>query len=175
MTPFVFLKIYQNPINSSSQSTDSNKNNKFFSGLIAGLIGAFAVYPIDVIKTRMQNQVSTNKLYSNGVDCCKKLWKSDGYYGFYRGCLIQLMGVGPEKAIKLYAYTFCTNNSKNELSDHIIGGLFAGTCQVMITCPYEMIKINMQMNNKFEYLKLYTGVSACFLRDIPFSGIYFPT
>jgi hypothetical protein len=44
-----------------------------------------------------------------------------------------------------------------------------------------MIKINLQMNNKINYLelinlkRLYRGASACFLRDIPFSGIYFPT
>ena len=36
------------------------------------------------------------------------------------------------------------------------------------------------MNNKINYMellnvkKIYTGASACFLRDIPFSGIYFP-
>jgi solute carrier family 25 (mitochondrial aspartate/glutamate transporter), member 12/13 len=179
MTLFIFSKLYEKSYYYQYQINNQNKNpdnnNKFLSGLIAGLIGAFTVYPIDVIKTRMQNQVSTNKLYSNGFDCCKKLWKSDGLLGFYRGCLIQLFGVGPEKAVKLYAYSFVVNDSKNRLIDHIAGGICAGACQVMITCPYEMIKINMQMNNKIEYTKLYTGVSACFLRDIPFSGLYFPT
>jgi solute carrier family 25 aspartate/glutamate transporter 12/13 len=46
-----------------------------------------------------------------------------------------------------------------------------------------MIKIQYQMGltqNKsiFEIIKtirLYKGASACFLRDIPFSAIYFPT
>lgn len=184
MTYFVYSRLYEKSSNykvmtqSDTKSIQPNTNkdsNNFLVGLFAGLVGAFAVYPIDVIKTRMQNQNSTNKLYSNGFDCCKKLWGQDGIIGFYRGCLIQLFGVGPEKAIKLYVYTFTVKDSNNKLSDHIIGGLLAGTCQVMVTCPYEMIKINMQMNNKIEYRKLYTGVSACFLRDIPFSGIYFPT
>ena len=174
MTLFLHTKLYEKSYYYQSQNKNPDNNNKFLSGLIAGLVGAFSVYPIDVIKTKMQNQTITNKLYSNGFDCCKKIWKSDGIYGFYRGCLIQLLGVGPEKAVKLYAYSYVTKDS-NKLTDHIIGGLFAGACQVVITCPYEMIKINMQMNNKIEYTKLYTGVSACFLRDIPFSGIYFPT
>lgn len=173
MTPFVFSKLYDKSY--EYKHINPEDNNKFISGLIAGLTGSFAVYPIDVIKTRMQNQISSNKLYSSGFDCCKKLWKSDGILGFYRGCLIQLLGVGPEKAVKLYAYSFVTKDSNNRLIDHVTGGLCAGVCQVMITCPYEMIKINMQMNNKIEYNKLYTGVSACFLRDIPFSGLYFPT
>jgi solute carrier family 25 aspartate/glutamate transporter 12/13 len=177
MTPFVFSKLYDKSYEYKPQykKIDPDDNNKFISGLIAGLVGAFAVYPIDVVKTKMQNQISSNKLYSSGFDCCKKIWNSNGIYGFYRGCLIQLFGVGPEKAVKLYVYTFVTSYSNYKLTDHIIGGICAGACQVIITCPYEMIKINMQMNNKIEYSKLYTGVTACFLRDIPFSGIYFPT
>jgi solute carrier family 25 aspartate/glutamate transporter 12/13 len=150
-------------------------------GLISGSIGAFAVYPIDVIKTRMQNQnIKLNKLYNNGFDCSVKLWRDGGIRSFYRGSIPQMLGVGPEKAIKFVGYNYVINKmDKTELKTHIYGGLFAGTCQVLITSPYEMIKINMQMNNKIDYnkflLSIYKGASACFLRDIPFSGIYFPT
>ena len=154
--------------------------NTFLTGLIAGSIGAFAVYPIDVVKTQMQNQTSINKLYLNGFDCWKQLWKQGGIKSFYRGCIPQMIGVAPEKAIKLVAYTLISESNPDELKSHIAGGLFAGACQVIVTSPYEMIKINLQMNNKINYTellnikKIYTGASACFLRDIPFSGIYFP-
>lgn len=167
--------------NKNKETNDSKTSgNTFLTGLVAGSIGAFAVYPIDVVKTQMQNQTSTNKLYSNGFDCWRQLWKQGGIKPFYRGCIPQMIGVAPEKAIKLVAYTFVSENNPNELKSHIAGGLLAGTCQVMVTSPYEMIKINLQMNNKINYVellnlkKIYTGASACFLRDIPFSGIYFP-
>lgn len=156
-------------------------NNSFVTGLLAGSIGAFVVYPIDVVKTRMQNQNSAvNKIYNNGWDCCRKLWTQGKLKSFYRGCVPQMIGVAPEKAVKLFAYTTVTNKlNHDKISTQILGGLLAGTCQVLITNPYEMIKINLQMNNKIKYnelnfKKLYTGASACFLRDIPFSGIYFP-
>lgn len=176
MVPFNNTRLYDKCFYCIQNKNNEYKNDilNFLYGLAAGCIGAFAVYPIDVIKTRMQNQVSTNIIYKNGFDCCKKIWETDGLYGFYRGSLIQLIGVGPEKAVKLFAYKYTVNDSNN-LIDHFYGGLVAGTCQVMITCPYEMIKINMQMKNKINIIKLYTGVSACFLRDIPFSGMYFPT
>ena len=181
MTPFIYTKLYDKYFYPMNKNIKTSINYKYYQtiynfscGIFAGCIGAFVVYPIDVIKTRMQNQLSNNKLYLNGFDCCKKLWKIDGIIGFYRGLFIQLIGVGPEKAIKIFAYKSIVNDS-NKLKDHIIGGLVAGTCQVFITCPYEMIKINMQMNNKIEYRRLYTGIYPCFLRDIPFSGIYFPT
>jgi solute carrier family 25 aspartate/glutamate transporter 12/13 len=88
--------------------------------------------------------------------------------------------VGPEKAVKLFTYTAITKKHKDDFHYHLLGGLAAGTAQVTITSPYEMIKTNLQMANKFDYSqllnfkKLYTGASACYLRDIPFSGIYFP-
>ena len=162
---------------------NNNSNSLFVKGLIAGSIGAFVVYPIDVIKTKMQNQNNLqNKIYNNGFDCFKKLWKEGRLKPFYRGCIPQMIGVAPEKAVKLFAYSTITNKfNKDLLITNICGGLIAGTCQVIITSPYEMIKINLQMNNKINYSellnikKLYTGASACFLRDIPFSGIYFPT
>ena len=62
----------------------------------------------------------------------------------------------------------------------------AGFSQVIITNPMEILKIQMQMqSNKSNYQtiikniggikNLYKGFSLCMMRDIPFSGIYFPT
>lgn len=159
-------------------SINNNYNNSIINGLISGSVGAFAVYPIDVIKTRMQNQnTQIEKLYNSGFDCAKKLWKQGKHKLFYKGCLPQLVGIGPEKAVKLYVYNYYINNNQNSnIYNHIIGGLLAGTSQVIITCPYEVIKINLQMNQQItlNLSTLYKGASACFFRDIPFSGIYFP-
>lgn len=95
------------------------------------------MYPIDLVKTRMQNQRSTGSfvgelMYKNSFDCAKKVLRYEGFFGFYRGrprsesipaffsftssafsalaicfysCFTglvpQLIGVAPEKAIKL--------------------------------------------------------------------------
>lgn len=68
-------------------------------------VGATAVYPIDLVKTRMQNQRSGSfvgeLMYRNSIDCCKKVIRHEGFFGLYRGLVPQLMGVAPEKAIKL--------------------------------------------------------------------------
>lgn len=57
-------------------------------------VGATAVYPIDLVKTRMQNQRSRvvgEVLYKNSTDCIKKVFKNEGLIGFYRGLLPQLV------------------------------------------------------------------------------------
>ena len=72
----------------------------FIQGSIAGGIGATAVYPIDLVKTRMQNQrvgADGKRMYKNSIDCFKQLVAKEGVKGLYRGLLPQLVGVAPEK------------------------------------------------------------------------------
>lgn len=68
-------------------------------------LGATAVYPIDLVKTRMQNQRTGSLVgevaYRNSLDCFKKVVRHEGVLGLYRGLVPQLIGVAPEKAIKL--------------------------------------------------------------------------
>lgn len=63
------------------------------------------MYPIDLVKTRMQNQrtgpIVGELAYRNSMDCLKKVIRHEGVLGLYRGLVPQLLGVAPEKAIKL--------------------------------------------------------------------------
>ena len=66
----------------------------FGLGSIAGAFGATVVYPIDLVKTRMQNQRSTvvgQLLYLNSIDCAKKVIRNEGPTGLYRGLVPQLV------------------------------------------------------------------------------------
>jgi solute carrier family 25 (mitochondrial aspartate/glutamate transporter), member 12/13 len=53
----------------------------------------------------MQNQRSGpivgELAYRNSLDCFKKVIRHEGFAGLYRGLVPQLLGVAPEKAIKL--------------------------------------------------------------------------
>uniref|UniRef100_A0A674PAE7 Solute carrier family 25 member 12 n=1 Tax=Takifugu rubripes TaxID=31033 RepID=A0A674PAE7_TAKRU len=161
--------------------------------------GATAVYPIDLVKTRMQNQRSTGSfvgelMYKNSFDCAKKVLRYEGFFGFYRGLLPQLIGVAPEKAIKLTMNDFVrdkftTVDGTIVLPAEILAGGCAGASQVIFTNPLEIVKIRLQVAGEITtgprvsalnvvrelgFFGLYKGAKACFLRDIPFSAIYFP-
>ncbi|XP_076602428.1 electrogenic aspartate/glutamate antiporter SLC25A12, mitochondrial-like isoform X1 [Chaetodon auriga] len=172
---------------------------RFSLGSIAGATGATAVYPIDLVKTRMQNQRSTGSfvgelMYKNSFDCAKKVLRYEGFFGFYRGLLPQLIGVAPEKAIKLTVNDFVrdkftTQDDTIPLPAEILAGGCAGASQVIFTNPLEIVKIRLQVAGEITtgprvsalsvvrdlgFFGLYKGAKACFLRDIPFSAIYFP-
>ncbi|CAG8462689.1 12264_t:CDS:2 [Dentiscutata erythropus] len=174
----------------------------FALGSVAGAVGATVVYPIDLVKTRMQNQRSRvvgELLYRNSIDCFQKVVKNEGIKGLYSGLGPQLVGVAPEKAIKLTVNDLMRSLLKNKdtgfipLHYEIISGGVAGGCQVIFTNPLEIVKIRLQIQGEIaknvdiprksavQIVKelglfgLYRGASACLLRDIPFSGIYFST
>jgi len=183
----------------------------FALGALAGGIGAAAVYPIDLVKTRMQNQrigADGKRMYKNSWDCFLKTVQTEGALGLYKGLPPQLLGVAPEKAIKLTvndllreAFTKIDHGS-GERTIHfgleVFSGACAGACQVLVTNPLEITKIRLQVQGETARLLkeagkpippplssiaivkdlglagLYKGASACLLRDIPFSAIYFP-
>nr|XP_032513150.1 calcium-binding mitochondrial carrier protein Aralar1 isoform X4 [Danaus plexippus plexippus] len=171
---------------------------RFTLGSIAGAVGASAVYPIDLVKTRMQNQRTGSFIgevaYRNSWDCFKKVIRHEGIFGLYRGLVPQLIGVAPEKAIKLTMNDlvrdkFMDKKGNISLYAEILAGACAGGSQVVFTNPLEIVKIRLQVAGEIAggskvkawsvvkdlgLFGLYKGAKACLLRDVPFSAIYFP-
>lgn len=71
------------------------------NGAIAGIVGVTCVFPIDLVKTRLQSQSNTNRIYNSMFDCFRKSLKSQGLRGMYSGSGVNLILITPEKAIKL--------------------------------------------------------------------------
>ncbi|TKY87655.1 hypothetical protein EX895_003236 [Sporisorium graminicola] len=193
----------EKPVKSALAEVGKSAYN-FGLGGIAGSIGATIVYPIDLVKTRMQNQrsavVGEPLMYKNSLDCVKKVFRNEGLRGFYSGLGPQLLGVAPEKAIKLTVNDLVRGHAKDPITGNItlpwelIAGGAAGGCQVVFTNPLEIVKIRLQVAGEIAksegadrvargavhivrqlgLVGLYKGASACLLRDIPFSAIYFP-
>uniref|UniRef100_A0AAR2JGY4 EF-hand domain-containing protein n=1 Tax=Pygocentrus nattereri TaxID=42514 RepID=A0AAR2JGY4_PYGNA len=110
------------------------------------------------------------------------------------GLVPQLLGVAPEKAIKLTVNDFVRGKAMQKdgtvpLHLEILAGGCAGGSQVIFTNPLEIVKIRLQVAGEITtgprvsalsvirdlgFFGLYKGAKACFLRDIPFSAIYFP-
>ncbi|XP_029615376.1 mitochondrial glutamate carrier 1 [Salmo trutta] len=128
---------------------------KLINGGIAGLIGVSCVFPIDLAKTRLQNQQNGSRLYTSMSDCLIKTIRSEGYFGMYRGSAVNLTLVTPEKAIKLAANDFfrqylSKDGQKLTLIKEMLAGCGAGTCQVIVTTPMEMLKIQLQDAGRIE-------------------------
>lgn len=124
----------------------------------------------------------------------------------YRGSAVNILLITPEKAIKLAANDYfrhhlTTKDGKLPITRQMAAGGLAGLCQIVITTPMELLKIQMQDAGRvaaqlkaagksipktsasqiaMELLKqkgiagLYKGTGATALRDVSFSMVYFP-
>ncbi|KAK0396584.1 hypothetical protein QR680_001775 [Steinernema hermaphroditum] len=178
---------------------------KILNGGFAGIVGVTCVFPIDLVKTRLQNQrVEPNgkAQYSGILDCARQTWRNGGATIFrkigslYSGSGVNILLITPEKAIKLVANDFfrytLSKPGEKQLSTFrgMIAGGSAGFCQVIVTTPMELLKIQMQQasgSGKMSATKLalgllkekgiaglYRGLGSTLARDVTFSVIYFP-
>ena len=170
------------------------------------------MFPLDLVKTRLQNQkIGQNgeKMYDGMLDCLKKTLKSEGYFGMYRGSAVNILLITPEKAIKLASNDFFRHKLRKldgtlpVLREMVAGGS-AGMCQIVVTTPMDLLKIQLQDAGRVaaqlkaqgqstahlpkisalsitrELLAtkgifgLYKGFMATMLRTVSFSMVYFP-
>lgn len=141
------------------------------------------------------------RMYLSSFDCLKQALRFEGIAGLYRGLLPPFMAVGPEKFIKFTVNDLLKGLSDSGEKDHwsmeMASGACAGACQLLVTNPFEITKIRMQLQGESTRLYretgcrapralsfsevaadlgisgLYRGAQACLLRDIPFGAIYF--
>jgi len=185
---------------------------KIVNGGIAGIIGVSCVFPLDLVKTRLQNQKlgpNGEKMYTGMRDCFMKTYRAEGYFGMYRGSAVNILLITPEKAIKLAANDFFRHKLTRPdgtlpVTREMLAGGSAGLCQIVVTTPMELLKIQLQDAGRVHaQLKaagqstahlpkisalsvtkellatkgifgLYRGTKATMLRDVSFSVVYFP-
>ncbi|KAJ2908254.1 mitochondrial aspartate-glutamate transporter agc1, partial [Coemansia aciculifera] len=129
---------------------------KLGNGAVAGITGVSIVFPLDMVKTRLQNQKPVNGRlpYAGGIDCFRQIVRQEGVRGLYRGLVPNLAGVTPEKAIKLAANDIMrgilaerigTSPDRLPVAYGALAGATAGLCQFVATNPMEIVKIHMQV------------------------------
>jgi solute carrier family 25 aspartate/glutamate transporter 12/13 len=160
----------------------------FFLGIISAGVASTFVYPLDKIKTRIQNSGGT---ISSSL---RSIWKNEGPIYLFRGLSPQIAMIGPINAAQLASndlgHRFFRGNQKERdltIFETTASAGFAGVVEISLINPQEAVKINMQMQglngipseNPIKVVKhlgirgLYKGVTACALRDMPFNVLYF--
>jgi len=105
------------------------------------------VFPLDLVKTRLQNSKpgpNGEKMYTGMLDCFKKTYRAEGYFGMYRGSGVNILLITPEKAIKLAAndffrYKFTRADGTLPVLREMAAGGSAGMCQIVVTTPMELL------------------------------------
>ncbi|EGZ22063.1 hypothetical protein PHYSODRAFT_251306 [Phytophthora sojae] len=149
-------------------------------GATAGMGGIIAVYPVDVVKTRMQN----SRVASSAVQTLTTIFRNEGVGSFYKGLGPQLCGTIPDKAVSLATREFVKSffDKPNEFKASLTSAAVSGVMQSIVMNPVEVVKVRMQLDSTLKPLGvirelglqgLYRGYSACLARDVMFASTYF--
>ena len=75
-------------------------------GAFSGALGATIVYPLNVLRTRLQTQGTRMHpaRYTGIADVARKTWRHEGYRGLYKGLTPNIMKVAPALSITWVVY-----------------------------------------------------------------------
>jgi len=165
----------------------------FTAGAIAGISEILTFYPLDVVKTRMQLSVGTDKLGLLGT--FKGIIAKEGPGRLYRGLVPPLLMEAPKRAIKFAANdfwgkTFLQFSGRKKMDQQlaILTGCSAGATESFVVVPFELVKIRLQdkastyagpidvvrkIVQQQGLLGMYSGMESTFWRHVWWNGGFF--
>ncbi|KAG9404502.1 Hydrogenosomal carrier protein [Aphanomyces cochlioides] len=149
------------------------------SGAVAGMVATIAVYPMELIRTHLI--VSNRAATINKV--CANILRTEGLFGFYRGCFSGLVGAIPFEGIQFACYEYGKhyamehrwllwdwpeNKTQLHTCDHLTLGSLSGALAQMVAYPFDTIKKRLQIQAKGGVQ--YKGLLDCFFKVIRDEG-----
>ncbi|KAI8900104.1 mitochondrial carrier domain-containing protein [Globomyces pollinis-pini] len=80
--------------------------NNFIAGTIGGTIGTLLNTPFDVVKTRVQSQISAPFKYNWAIPAIGTIAKEEGFGALYKGFVPKVLRLGPGGGILLVVFDY---------------------------------------------------------------------
>ncbi|EZA61844.1 mitochondrial folate transporter/carrier isoform X2 [Ooceraea biroi] len=202
-----FYFFFYNTIKTSIQGGNSKKplgpSMHMFAAADAGVLTLLMTNPIWVVKTRLCLQyaddvnMAESKKYRGMTDALKKIYKTEGIRGLYKGLVPGLFGVShgaiqfmayEEMKNKYYNYLNVPIDTKLSTTEYIIFAAMSKLIAAASTYPYQVVRARLQDHHhdyrgtwhcvqctwRYESWRgFYKGLSANLIRVTPATVITF--
>ncbi|KAK9448596.1 mitochondrial carrier domain-containing protein [Limtongia smithiae] len=137
--------------------------SNLMAGAFAGIMEHTVMYPIDAIKTRMQDVNVRGRSYTSISNAISRISATEGARTLWRGITSVAIGAGPAHAVYFSVYEFTKNAlGGNEAGYHPLATSLAGACATTaadaLMNPFDVIKQRMQL-----YGSKFPNIGACAL------------
>uniref|UniRef100_A0A8C9WJD9 Solute carrier family 25 member 24 n=1 Tax=Scleropages formosus TaxID=113540 RepID=A0A8C9WJD9_SCLFO len=141
----------------SAEGGKVQTHERFIAGSLAGATAQTAIYPMEVMKTRLTLRKTGQ--YSGMFDCAKKILKKEGIKAFYKGYIPNILGIIPYAGIDLAVYeslknAWLSNYAKDTANPGVIVllgcGTISSTCGQLASYPLALIRTRMQAQASLE-------------------------
>jgi Mitochondrial carrier protein len=136
---------------------------KAVAGALGAVLANTLVYPLDIVKTRLQVQSSVQEIgdererYNGTADAIKKIYAKRGILGLYSGLVGSLIGVASQNFAYFYWYGLIrgaySRRHKNisTAAELLLGALAAALAQIF-TIPVSVVTTRQQTSEEDESL-----------------------
>ncbi|XP_024971715.1 calcium-binding mitochondrial carrier protein SCaMC-1-like isoform X4 [Cynara cardunculus var. scolymus] len=157
---------------------DIGTSGRLLAGGMAGAVAQTAIYPMDLVKTRLQTFVSGNGKVPSLGKLSKDIWVQEGPRAFYRGIVPSLFGIIPYAGIDLAAYETLKEMSRSyiiqdsepgplvQLGCGTVSGAVGATC----VYPLQVVRTRMQAQQPGGS-SAYKGMFDVFMRTYQKEGV----
>ncbi|KAM0933300.1 putative mitochondrial carrier protein [Dioscorea sansibarensis] len=162
--------------------SDMGASGRLIAGGMAGAVAQTVIYPLDLVKTRLQTYVCEGGKVPKIGKLSKDIWIHEGPRAFYRGLIPSVIGMIPYAGIDLAAYETLKDISRIyllkdsepgplvQLGCGTVSGALGATC----VYPLQVIRTRMQAQ-RTNTSAAYKGMSDVFWRTLHhegFTGFY---
>ncbi|KAF5291946.1 hypothetical protein FQR65_LT20365 [Abscondita terminalis] len=128
---------------------------RFCAGAMAGGISQTAIYPLEVLKTRLTLRKTGQ--YKSILDAATKIYTNEGLMSFYRGYIPNILGIIPYAGIDLAVYDTLTKYLKTRHPHNEQPGVWTllacGSCSSTLgqiwSYPLALIRTRLQAQGSF--------------------------
>lgn len=157
----------------SSDPENPKTFDRFVAGGLAGLTAATLIYPMDLAKTKLA--LSHGNQYNGFVDCIRRVYRSEGFFGLYRGWLPTVIGGVPFAAIDLGVFNTLKdmyvkkNGCQPSASLLLLFGSISCMAGQTLTFPLFVVRTRMQGQSRESLL--YTSMMDCLNKTYRNEGV----
>jgi len=151
------------------QRTELTTGETLFAGATAGLLELLCMFPLDVVKTRMQLGAASSGPSMGVVGSLKAIIAEGGVGRLYRGIAAPAVQEPIKRSVKftgnaLYSKFLPDDN----LQSRVAAGALAGMTECIFIAPFEVVKVRMQAGNRVD---AYRSVPHCARTIVKTEGV----
>lgn len=154
---------------------DIGTAGRLFAGGLAGAVAQTSIYPMDLVKTRLQTYDKGGRVPNLGT-LSRDIWVQEGPRAFYRGLFPSLLGIIPYAGIDLTVYETLKDMSKKYILDGEPGplvqlgcGTISGALGATCVYPLQVVRTRMQAQ-RCNSDTAYKGMGDAFRRTFQHEG-----
>lgn len=144
-------RIHGNRDQFGNYNYELNGVERFTAGALSGTTSTLFCYPLDLVRSLLTVQTNQKK-YTGITDCLRKVYRAEGFKGWFRGSVITLCGITPYIAINFYTFDSLKqrylpkdpSDPNFKLINFALGGIAGGTA-ALLTYPTDVIRRRIQL------------------------------